>query len=255
MGLFKRKKKVENTTPDFSKYKIKINGKVMCAYEALTGKPFLAIKTEDEIKHLFYCSLVLNNEEFSTMDYTVFEYLIADKSVMEWMTMEYLNIGSYLSQFSVTVGDNVEKGENGEDEPIFWMIEAISGLIVKMGIDPTYVMYNMEEWEITYYYRMMQNVDRERLTEERLWTYLQILPHVGKKLEGPEKLLPFPWENKNKKAEKELENNSKAAFAFLTNKKKDGEGGLDNNPEQGGVDGGEQLAVTDGQGGPNSDGN
>lgn len=225
MRLFKRKKKVaEKATPDFSKYRIKINGKVMCAYEALTGKPFLEISTEDDIKHLFYCSLVVNNEEFSTMDYTVFEFLIADKSVMEWMTQEYINIGSYLSQFSSMVGDEAEKGDKGDEQPIFWMIDAISGLIVRMGIDPTYVMYNMEEWEISYYYRMMQSVDRDRLVEERLWTYLQILPHVGKKLSGPENLIPFPWENKEKKAEKDLENNSKAAFAFLTKKKEDGEG-------------------------------
>lgn len=245
MGIFKKKKK-EEKTPDFSKYKIKINGKAMCAYEALTGKPFLAIKTEDEIKHLFYCSLVINNEEFSTMDYNVFEYLIADKSVMEWMTMEYLNIGSYLSQFSSQVGfDEEEEGKGGkEDDNLFFMLDAISGLIVKMGMDANYVMYDMEEWEISYYYKKMQEMDRDRLTEERLWTYLQMLPHVGKKLGSPEKMLPFAWEKnmRKKKAEENLKNNLYAAkhtigmsIDDIINAKRR----FDNNPEQGGVDGGE----------------
>ena len=70
-------------------------------------------------------------------------------------------------------------------------------------------MYDMEEWEISYYYRMMRDMDRDRLTEERLWTYLTILPHVGKKLGSPQKMLPFEWEkNENKrKAEEGLKNN------------------------------------------------
>ena len=62
------------------------------------------------------------------------------------------------------------------------MTEAISGLIVRMGLDPHYVMFEMDEWEISKYYEMMQQMDRDRLSEERLWTYLQVLPHVGKKL-------------------------------------------------------------------------
>ena len=235
MGLFKRKKAQEQRE-DFSKYKIKITGKVMCAYEVLTGKPFLKISDEDDIKHLFYCSLVLNNEEFSTMEYEVFEYLIADPGVLEWMSGEYMKIGRFLTQFRQNIFEEKSEGEAAEDdeEKTFYMVEAISGLIVKMGLDPDYVMYRMEEWEISYYYHMMRDMERERLTEERLWTYLQVLPHVGKKLGGPEKLLPFPWETEKKK--NKLMENSGAAFAFLT---KQNEKQLDNNTESEGTGGGQ----------------
>lgn len=222
MGLFKKKKKESQERTDFSKYKIKINGKVMCAYEALTGKPFLKIQTPEDIQHLFYCSLVLNNEDFSTMEYEVFQYLMADEEVVKWLSDEYVKIGKYLSQFRTDIGDE-EEGEKGEkkneEDKAFYMLEAVSGLIVKMGLDPNYVMYKMEEWEIAYYYRMMRDMDRERLTEERLWTYLQVLPHVGKKLGGPEKLFPFPWDHNDKKKEKDLEANTSAAMAFLGGKK------------------------------------
>ena len=223
MGLFKKKKKEEAVKhTDFSKYKIKINGKTMCAYESLTGKPFLKIETEDEIKHLFYCSLVINNEEFSTMEYGVFEYLLLDQEVVSWMSDEYVKIGKYLAQFKAGIGDFDEGGNiQGEEEEnkAFYMLEAVTGLIVKMGRDPHYVYYEMEEWEISYYYRMMQELERSRLAEERLWTYLQVLPHVGKKLGGPEKLLPFPWENSKKKLEDKMNKDTAAAVAFLGGKR------------------------------------
>ena len=219
MRLFRKVKPVKEELADFSKYKIKVNGKAMCTYEALTGRPFLKIETEDDIKHLFYASLVSNNEEFSTLEYEVFELMLNDRDVLDWMSDEYVKIGRYLQQFKTDIGVDEDEKETGEekddDDRVFYMLDAISGLIVKMGIDPRYVMYDMEEWEITYYYRIMRDMDRERLTEGRLWTYLQVLPHVGKKLDNPEKMLPFPWEKNNKKRDKELEKNTPAVIAFL----------------------------------------
>lgn len=237
MCLFKKKKKEEKPKkPDFSKYKIKINGKVMCAYEAMTGKPFMKIQTEDEIKHLFYCSLVFNNPEFETLDYGVFEFLVADPEVQEWLLGEYVKISDFMQQFKTDVTkEEDETEEEGEVDKTFFMLDAISGLIVKMGIDPNYVMYEMQQWEMFYYYRIMRDMDRERLTEERLWTYLTILPHCGKKLGGPEKMLPFTWEKDNNKAQKELEANTQAALAFLRRDNNNGERGLDDSTEQGGV--------------------
>lgn len=225
MSLFRRKKKdTQPQKPDFSKYKVKINGKVMCAYEAMTGKPFLKIQTEDEIKHLFYCSLVFNNEEFETLDYGVFEYLVSDPEVGGWLLGEYVKIGDFIQQFKTDVAEEEEQSEEEGEDKAFFMLEAISGLIVKMGIDPHYVMYDMQQWEIAYYYRVMRDMDRERLTEERLWTYLQILPHVGKKLGTPDKMLPFEWEKNNNKAQKQLEQNTQMAVAFLSRAKKNAEG-------------------------------
>ena len=212
----KKKEETKQEHTDFSKYKIKVNAKVMCAYEAMTGKPFLKVGTEDEIKHLFYCSLVVNNDDFSTMDYETFEFLVLDNEVAMWLSNEYIKIGKFISQFKTDIGDEEETAGDGEgNDKIFYMLDVIPGLIVRMGLDPNYVMYRMEEWEISYYYRIMQDMDRNRLAEERLWTYLQVLPHVGKKLAGPEKMLPFPWENSKKKVEKELEKNTAAAMAFL----------------------------------------
>lgn len=233
---FKKKKKVESK-PDFSKYKICINGKVMCAYESITGKPFLKISTEDDIRYLFYCSLVFSNNEFRTMTFDVFSVLIDDKDVLKWMADEYMKINSFIIQFRSDVGFEDEGGEDGKsDEKAFYMLDAISALIVKMGIDPHYVMYDMDEWEMSYYYRIMRDMDRERLTEDRLWTYFTILPHVGKKLSSPEKMFQFDWEKNENKVQKELEQNAAAAFKFLSanNTKEEDDGRiLDDNRQQG----------------------
>ena len=234
-----KKKKEENKGIDLTQYKIVINGRVMCAYEAMTGKPFLKIETEEDMKKLFYCSFVFNNPDFSTMKYEVFEILIQDPVVSNWIVDQYVRIGDFLSQFKADIVDEgavIRDNKKEEEDPTFYMIEALSGLIVKMGIDPNYVMYQMEEWEITYYYRMMRDIDRERLTEQRLWTYLQILPHVGKKLQSPEKMLPFEWEKNTEKIKKEQENNMKAAAAFFKKQEeKNGEGRFDADAEQGGI--------------------
>lgn len=238
MCLFKKKKKEKPTPkPDFTNYRIVINGKVMCAYEAMTGKPFLKIETEEDIKKLFYCSFVFSNPDFRTTTYDVFELIIEEPEVGKWMAGEYVKIGEFLKQFSARIlsDDDEQEVEAQEDDGrTFFMLEALSSLIVRMGLDPNYVMYQMDEWEITYYYRIMRDMDRERLIENRLWTYLQILPHCGKKLQSPEKMLPFAWENSEKKRQKELDNNTKAAVAFFAKQEeKDGERRFDDIPEQG----------------------
>lgn len=249
MKWFKKKKKEEaEQKPDFTNYRIVINGKVMCAYEAMTGKPFLKIETEEDIKKLFYCSFVFSNPEFSTMKYEVFEFLIRDNEVSEWMAGEYVKIGEFLSQFNSDILSDDEDEEEDKDKKgdgAFFMLEALSGLIVRMGIDPRYVMYEMDEWEITYYYRIMREMDRERLIENRLWTYLQILPHCGKKLQSPEKMLPFAWEKQDKRKKKELDNNTKAALAFFAKQEENGERRFDDSIGQAAISSGQSLAVAD----------
>lgn len=228
MGLFKRKKPEKKKT-DFSKYSVGINIKTMCAYEALTGKPFVRVESEDEVKHLFYCSLIINNKELSTMTYSVFETLIEDEEVVSWLVNEYMRISACISQFNSTIEGEAGSGDTND----FFISEAASGLIVRMGLDPHYVMYEMSQWEMVNYYEMMRNMEKERLTEERFWTYLKILPHVGKKIGGPEKLVPFPWDkDKQESVQKELEKNTDAAVAFLGGKR-NGKGRLDDTNGQG----------------------
>lgn len=202
-------------------YRISINIKTICAYEAITGRPFLSIETEEDIKYLFYVSLAQNNEEFKTMTFSSFLYLIEEENdIVTWLAEEYERISRYISQFK-GFSDIFDGGSNDNtDTPQFYISEAAAGLIIN-GMDAHYVMYEMELWEMPMYYAMKREKDRERLTESRLWTYFQILPHVGKKLSSPETLISFPWE-KEKKIKELDEEKTKGVVDFLSknNKKK-----------------------------------
>ena len=55
-----------------------------------------------------------------------------------------------------------------------------------------------------------ENKKKEELELDRMWTYLNMSPHIDtKKCKGPDKLFPFPWEKEEKKIKvnQELENN------------------------------------------------
>jgi len=225
--IFQKKKeeKPKKQKTDFSQYKVELNIKTMCAYEHMTGKPFVKVETDEDVKKLFYCSLVVNNHDLETMTYDVFMVLIEEEEIVNWLVEKYMKLSACISQYSETLTPS--EGESGvTEDKEFFISEAAAGLIVRMGLDPHYVMYEMDQWEMVSYYDMMRDMERERLTEERLWTYLQVLPHVGKSLSSPEKMLPFPWDkNSAQEVKKKLEQNSAAAFAFLSKQTKtNGEG-------------------------------
>ena len=74
-------------------------------------------------------------------------------------------------------------------------------------------MYEMELWEIEPFFKWTEESQKDKWERERLWTYLNIMPHIdSKKCKSPDKLFPFPWEKEEhkKKAEQELKNNEYA---------------------------------------------
>ena len=90
------------------------------------------------------------------------------------------------------------------------MTDLATSLIIDYHMDAHYVMYEMNIWEIEPLYGAADAMVKRRYEEERLWAYIDIMPHIdGKKVKGPETLLPFPWEKdmKKKKIEKDLQNN------------------------------------------------
>lgn len=194
---------------DFNKYKIVLNAKSLCLFEHMTGKSFFKLEQEDLLK-LMYCIVVVNNPELC-MTYPVFEILCQDKKVMKWLVRRYEEIMEFEAQFKLKEetpqADNAENKEDDEEE-VEYSIAAMAGtLIVEYGLDPDYVMYRMGIWELNNLFKAAETKKRNELTEQRLWTFLQISPHIDlKKIKTPEKLLPFPWEKgmAKKRAENDL---------------------------------------------------
>lgn len=221
MWPFKKKQEpiVESPKPrrykDLGKYKIELNFKTLMTYEQLSGKSFLAIENEEDLLKLYYCALMVNNEEFKNLTFKTFEYMAVDEVTMRWMGNEYKKITKYLAQFQHE-SDNKENS-NGSDEP-FKITDAIATLIVRMKIDAHYVLYEMQLWEMEKYFKAYQGQIEEHYEEERMWTYLTIMPHIDtKKCKSPEKMMPLPWEKgkKKSKAEKQMERDKVAIKANI----------------------------------------
>lgn len=214
MWLFRKKKNKEIPTVksyDFDKYQIKLNAKAIMLYEKLTGKSFIDVQeNEEDALKLMYAVLVANNPKLR-MTYNAFLIFIQDEKIVKWMTDEYQRILKYNGQFNENL-DNLDS-EKKEEAKKIKLTDIVTSLIANYGIDPYYVMNDMELWEMPLYSVTITEKKQDELEEERLWTYLNILPHIdGKKLKSPEQLLPFPWEkdNRKKRAEQGLKENEYA---------------------------------------------
>lgn len=190
---------------DFKNYKIKLNMRAMCLYEAITGKSFFDF-SEDNMEDMFkvlYCSFVANNDLKMTLG--TFLKLLEDKEVQKWLLYEYDKIGKFNTQFSSKSKDGQDNAENKTEDKL--KARDIAGfLIVRCGMDADYVYDRMNFFEIEDYMRAFEAEQKDNLERERLWTYLTISPQIdGKKIKSPEDMLKFSWEKEDKK--ESLDNN------------------------------------------------
>lgn len=224
----KRKKKVN----DFHKYNIKLNVKTIVFFEKMSNKSFYDIETLEDMVMLMYSTLVVNNPDFN-IPFNVFIILLEDENVMRWIMNKYAEIQDFNTQFITPNVDNEEKKEiEGERITI---TELVYQLIVQYGIDPHYVMWEMDFWEMEALFKQAEQKTKNDLIGERLWTYIKILPHIdGKKLKSPHDLLPFEWEedeettqkiNKEKpKSLDEMQNSILATLEAMNHKKEEPDG-------------------------------
>lgn len=194
----------QNMKKDFKNYKIKLNMRAMCLYEAITGKSFFDF-SEDNMEDMFkvlYCSFVANNDLKMTLG--TFLKLLEDKEVQKWLLYEYDKIGKFNTQFSSKSKDGQDNTEKSTEK---LKARDIAGfLIVRCGMDADYVYDRMNFFEIEDYMRAFEAEQKDNLERERLWTYLTISPQIdGKKIKSPEDMLKFSWEKEDKK--ESLDNN------------------------------------------------
>lgn len=205
---FKRKKKEEKI--DFEKYHMVLNIKTICYFEMVTGKHFFNTQiTDEDISYLLYSMLVVNNDIVLT--YPAFKILLEDPRVMRWCMVEGEKMRRKMEMILPNRGtDDTEGGEKGD----LSVTDVATYLIVKHRMDAHYVMYEMDLWEMNSFVLAGNDETQYNLENDRLWTYLTMLPHIdGKKLTSPKKLLPFPWEEDSK--DKKFDNNAEAAKKFL----------------------------------------
>lgn len=212
---------------DFSQYKLRLNIKACCLYEQITGNNFLKMSTVDDMLELVYCCLVTNNPSL-LMTYKVFQTLVKDKKVSNWINKEYGRLSEFSAQIksSIKTDEKVEEGdEKAEDVEEVTMTDVAAALIVRHGVDAHYVMYDMDLWEIEPFMNAADVQRKSDLITQRFWTYLTIAPNIDtKKVKSPEDLVPFEWEKRDEEAKKKLEEITPAVVKFLSGNKEENNG-------------------------------
>lgn len=205
-------------------YKLKLNLKSACNYEYMMGKPYGSIGNEFEILTLAYCILLSNNDIDFTFE--TFLGLMRQKKVANEVSNAINRLIEVQGQFKPRKKTNQEDGEGKEGEgKEVWMSDLADYLIVNCSLDPHYIMYEMDLYEIEGLVESTLDKKKGDLVEKRLFAFLEMSPlKMPKNCKGPEDILPFAWEAEVKK-KKLNEEEAKVAFNFLRPKeeiKKDG---------------------------------
>lgn len=188
-----------------------LNFKAMMMFEKLTGESYFQINDQNYI-YILYTMYISNNPHiYMTMDNFV-KVVLNNKKIFKRYVSEWSEKIFFLNQFYNAPKNEEDSKSDGDNKPLT-ITDIAFYLITKCGIDPHYVMYEMELWEIEPFIKWTEENHKDEWERERLWTYFNIMPHIdSKKCKSPDKLFPFPWEKENikKKTEQELKNNEYA---------------------------------------------
>ena len=207
-------------------YKLKLNLKSAITYEHFTGRPYGDIAGVEDLIELAYCILVSNN--YIDFTYEIFVKLLNQKKVATEITEAMNNLiqvnAQYIPRRKRQAQEGTETGEKGE----IWMSDIANYLIVSCGIDPHYVLYELDLYELDSLIEACLDKKKGDLIEKRLFTFLEMSPlRLGKNIMGPEDILPFAWEadEKKKKQEEDLALQTKAVLGLFKKKEEtNGEG-------------------------------
>ena len=188
---------------------IKLNLRSIISYEQLSGKSFYQIdyeNTEDILK-LMYCLVLENNKEVFLYD--EFLSIIDNENIASEISVKFKRMYQLIEQF-VKNNDKQEIENNSietDEKPEVVFMKDIAGLlIVQCGLNPEYVMNEMNINEINIYTTAYNNKNKMIMERERLWCFMSILPHISSdKINTPQKFYPFPWEQESIK--KQIEKN------------------------------------------------
>jgi hypothetical protein len=188
---------------------MKITLKNIIRWEQITGKSFFDMdySNEEDIQYLLY---VCDN---SDVTFDVFKEVFKNKKVVRGMIKDISKYLTVSSQFMPKSEDSKGGGDNKG-----CMKDIISFLIVS-GIDPHFVMEEMEIQDLPLLAKSLETKRRTELEDKRTFTFLTMLPHMdtSKLKNGVEDILSFPWDNEE---EEKTEVMSEEEFEKIMNQYK-----------------------------------
>lgn len=187
----------------------RIKLKNIIRWEQLTGKAFANIdfNNEADVKSFIYIT------QDVVMNYDVYQNIALSKAFFKEqkeLLLELNKLDQFLNKNKQTETDS------GTNEPLY----KLAYYLIANGLDPNYVMNDLSIADIPGIISAMQDVKKETMEHDRLFTYLNIMPHISSKsITGPADILPFPWEidEKEKARVKELEEASQLFNQFSQN--------------------------------------
>lgn len=194
---------------------IKLSIRALVMYEALSGNNFSASASKEDMFILMYCAFVCSTGYEISIE--AFQEMLEDEKFAKKLDRDLARLQRFSEQFKA---ENVSKEDKsgGKNVNEVSITEMADKLIFAYGIDPEYVLNKMQLWELTHFLKGAESHYKERMEEQRMWTFLQVAPQIDlKKCKSPEKYLPLPWEkeDKRKRQEKELEKETARAKQTL----------------------------------------
>ena len=184
-------------------------------WEQLNQKPFSSMNYSDEndIVSLFYvCKL----PDEAGMSLSEFKKNLTDDSIKEMIT-DFEKQTLIASQFQPISKKKIE--ESKDSDPVY--IKDLVPLLVMNGLDVHFALDEMELYDIPIYLKAYDQKIRHELESSRLWAFIQVSPHLSKKIKTPKDLYPFGWEIEEQKeqSKEELEKGMSTFEAFMNSGK------------------------------------
>lgn len=175
----------------------KLTIEAIIRWEQMTGRSFATIDLSEDrdMRHLLYCTTVVgaDNGPDSPVTFEIFERMLGNGKLYDRMRRELSARSEFVAQF-VRRQKTQDAAESGPHQT--GTIASIAArLIITGGMDAHFVMRELFVEDLPMYIEALNDRIHQELESMRLWTYLQVLPHVnGKKISSPKKLFTFPWE-------------------------------------------------------------
>lgn len=170
---------------------------------------------KDDVDALLYTTTICNNAGVMYA-FEVFRHTLANEKIAHEMISVLERETAVLSQFQT----KQETSDLGSTEVTPGMIGELIATLIMSGLDAHYALEEMELCDLPLYIEAYERKKKEQMESDRLWTYLNILPHVdGKKLPSAQDLYSFPWEEMEdmKEAERALAEDAETFEIFMNN--------------------------------------
>lgn len=193
--------------------KIKLNIKAMMRFELMTGKPFQSVDyaNNDDMCDLLYCAAI--SDELMTKE--EFKNIIESPKKLNELIAGLKRSMDIVRQFIPPKEESESTDPEGKTS---YIKEIASTLIVSAGLNPQYVLNEMDICELPVFIEAYEAKKHEEMEAARLWTFYNVLPHVDtKKMKSPKNLIVFPWEveERKKEAEEALMRDKEAFEKFM----------------------------------------